>query len=786
MKGQPMKRVFTNEEFGSITTLESTYNPMTLFPKKQTHPRVMLTADMLPAIKETMTRAEYKVATDAFWSYANAEYDGVLGEPEENFNNRKGVHNFDFEGIATIEAKAFAYLLTGERHYADEALYAMKNFMLTLRVPYIMSDQCREYGLAMFTAAKVYDWCFDILTEDDKYQLMAGVETKLCQGYVEDEAWVQRWKENGYIDPIFKMEVGFPPVRQGAVVGHGAEAQIMRDYLAMAIAIYDEKPDWWEFIGGRIMDEYVAFRNDYFPKTGIPPQGISCYAKHRHHADLYSAWLFKIATGTNPYLGMEQTVRSIAICELPDKKRAFGSGDGAPLPPASAVATNAIIASALNGDATLRAAARDFTDNFAKAFSCNNNGGNTTVPFIIFSSVSPEPKESRYDGYPTILYNGGYLAQYMTRARWNDENAPAAFMKMGVRSSANHEHDDAGTFLIYYKGPLSTAGGCYNNYGHYHNQHFHQATVSHNGILVYNPAYKDDCKGWYSGSQRYNWNAGATLEQWLENDNAFGTLISHADGYKNTEKTESDFAYVAGNIANAYPKGTVERLERRMLTVYTDDKDFPLAFFAYDDITSCDESFKKTFLLQISAMEAPTVSGNTVITENEGGRLVLTSLMDSPVITPLGGRAYKEDGKYDPDNSTNYLINGVNCRTLGGVDDKHWGRVEISPADPAKRDKLLHAIYVTDRDSDKAAPTVERICTEGGVSARIGDTVAVFVESFDVCSVALELGEGDKSCYVCGLKAGKWSDGKSTYEVSSGAELLKLTASGRLSLCYCD
>ena len=776
-----MKRTFTNEEFGTITTLVSTYKPMTIFPKKNTHPRVMVCAEMLPAIKELMAKEEYKNITELFWKYADTEYDGVLGEPQENFNNRKGKHNFDYEGIATIEAKAFAYLLTRERRYADEALYAIKNFILTLSVPYINSDQCREYGLAMFTAAKVYDWCFDILTEDDKYQLMAGVETKLCQGYVEDEAWIQRWRDYGYIDPIFKMEVGFPPVRQGAVIGHGAEAQVMRDYLGMAIAIYDEKPDWWEFIGGRVMDEYVAFRNDYYPKTGIPPQGISCYAKHRHYADLYSAILFKIATGTNPYLGMENTVRSIAICELPDKTRAFGSGDGAPLPLAGAVSVVAILSAALNGDATLRRAVKDFTDNYEKAIG-NHTSGISVTAFITLSALSPEPAESRYEGYPAILYNGGYLAQYMTRARWNDENAPATFMKMGVRSSANHEHDDAGTFLIYYKGPLTTAGGCYNNYGHYHNQHFHQATVSHNGILVYNPAYKDDCKGWYTGSQRYNWNAGATLEQWLANDNAFGTLISHSSGYKNAEQTESDYAYLAGDIANAYPAGTVERLERRMLTVYTEDKDFPLAFFAYDDITSCDESFKKTFLLQISATDAPTVSGNTVITENEGGRLVLTSLMDSPVITPLGGRAYTEDGKYDPDNSSNYLVNGVNCRTLSGIDDKHWGRVEISPADPAKRDKLLHAIYVTDKGSEAAAPTVERIDLECGLAARVGATVAVFVESFDEKKISIDLGDAPSVCYISGLCAGKWTDGESTYEIALGEELLKLTASGKLTL----
>lgn len=777
-----MKRTFTNEEFGSITKLVSPYKPTTLFPRKNTHPRLLFTADMLPAIKSAMKKPEYENATKAFWELANREYDGILGEPQENFNDRKGLHNFDYDGLAVIESKAFAYVLTGDKKYVDEALYAIKNYFLTLRVPYINSDQCRDYGYAMFTAAKVYDWCFDALTEDDKYQLIAGTENKLCAGYVEDEAWIQRWKEYGYIDPIFKMEVGFPPTRQGAVIGHGAESQVMRDYLAMAIAIYDEHPDWWEFIGGRVMDEYVAFRNDYFPKTGIPPQGISCYAKHRHFADLYSAWLFMAGTGKNPYLGLDKTVRSMIACELPDEKRAFGSGDGTLLPPVSSVVKVALLAAAVTKDPALRAAARDFTGGFATGFG-NGHTDISPIAFLILAVMSAEPAESRYEGLPAIYYNGGYLAQYMTRARWHDENSPATFMKMGVRSSANHEHDDAGTFFIYYKGALSTPGGCYNNYGHVHNQYFHQATISHNGILVYNPAHKDSCKGWYSGSQRTDWNAGATLEDWLSNNNSFGQLISHAEGYKNAEKTESDFAYLAGNIADSYPEGTVERLERRMLTVYTDDKDFPLAFFTYDDIIACDESFKKTYLLQINSMDAPTVSGNTVMTENDGGRLVLTSFIDEPVITPLGGRVYKEDGKYDPDNSTNYLINGVNCRTLSGIDDRHWGRVEISPAKASKRDKFLSAIYVTDRDSDKAAPAVEKLSSEGALTARIGKVAAIFAESFDVSSIKVELGDVETVCYISGLLAGEWktSDGRS-FNVEAGAELIKLTASGSLVL----
>ena len=171
----------------------------------------------------------------------------------------------------------------------------MKNFLMTLDVDYIYSDQCREFGMVMYIAACVYDWCYDLLTEEDKIQIPLGVEHRLCRGNVPNTM-------NGILSTssTIKMEMGFPPRGQAAMVGHGSEFQLMRDYLAMSIAVYDEMPSWYEFVGGRMYNEYIPVRRTYY-SAGLYPQGMSCYAPWRFLADCYGAALIQAATGISPY-----------------------------------------------------------------------------------------------------------------------------------------------------------------------------------------------------------------------------------------------------------------------------------------------------------------------------------------------------------------------------------------------------------------------------------------------------------------------------------------------------
>jgi hypothetical protein len=77
---------------------------------------------------------------------------------------------------------------------------------------------------------------------------------------------------------------------------------------------------------------------------------------------------------------------------------------------------------------------------------------------------------------------------------------------------------------------LTSDGGCYNNYNHDHTQYFHQATVSHNGLLIYNPSLAKTQHGWYSGGQKklgepYN------FESWMGSEFNTGTASSAKTGY---------------------------------------------------------------------------------------------------------------------------------------------------------------------------------------------------------------------------------------------------------------
>ena len=62
-----------------------------------------------------------------------------------------------------------------------EAIVAVKNAMLTMitnKDQFI--DPMRAYGLLMMIAAETYDWCYDLMTEADKQQFLAGIEHKVC------------------------------------------------------------------------------------------------------------------------------------------------------------------------------------------------------------------------------------------------------------------------------------------------------------------------------------------------------------------------------------------------------------------------------------------------------------------------------------------------------------------------------------------------------------------------------------------------------------------------------
>ena len=743
------------------------------------HPRILFTKDDIPAIREALE--ESSKSNKLFESYLKADVSGILpavGAYVEGQN----CSNYSYTVVEQILAKALAYQIYGNEYYGYQAIYAMKNYLKTLNIVYLSSDQYRQYGHVMFATACVYDWCYDLLNDVDKRQFIAGIENIVCRGS----------NEKGV-----KMEQGFPPYSQGSMTGHGSEYQVLRDYLSFAIAIYDENASWWNCIGARFYNDFVVSRNTYYV-TGIASQGTS-YVGARHTADLLSAWLAEVGTkaSTNPYTNLDKTVRSFIGYEFAPGL-IFSDGDSTVNQKTSVLRDQTFISAMLFDDATLLAQGEYL---LADGGYAGATQGLTLVPYVILRGrLDVEAAEDRYEGLNLISYNGAPLGQYVIRERYGDPNSAAVFMKLKEKTTSNHEHADAGTFQIYYKGLLSGDSGVYDNYNHVHSKYYNKGTIAHNGILVYDSSQQSTLDGWYSGGQRQGIAEPKTAESWSDSKYTTGTITGRQHGYSDAAETQPLYAYIAGDITKAYDSKQASYVGRRMLTVYTGNEDFPMVFFVYDDVNSYSglsqifgraDHFEKKFLLQINSPDEPTVDGNTVITENGDGRLVLTCLSDNIRIDKQGGRAYTADGKYDPDNSRNFLVNGNQCVTLNKKDDGHWGRVELVYTENASNATFMNVLYVTDKGQTKTAPAITKISGTGVEGAVFGDVAAVFMTSRSSVSSSISFtasGSGNINYYVSGVASGSWEikvDGVSYGTATATAEggLLTFTApAGALTL----
>ena len=753
--------------FGTITTnlyaiADKNWGTPSATPKDE-HPRLLITNDNLPLVKTMLN--ERNTTNTIFKNYVNRtlENDGMLADKS---------NNFDGYPLDIIQAKALAYLIYEDEYYGYQAILYMKNFLLSLNIV-SQSDQFRQYGQVMFTAALVYDWCYDLLTEQDKNQLIAGVEYRICR--MENSSGLA-------------MEVGFPPSRLDSVSEHGSEHQILRDYLSFAVAIYDELPSWWNYIGGRVYNDHAVVRN-YLYQSGVLQQGTG-YFNTRHGADLAADWILTVATGSSPFDEcMHSVTRNMLGYEVAAYKLLRDGDTTGSNYHYDMSATNKTHGYNSNHVASVYIAAYLYEDsgllaqaNFIlgdRYFGSNGSSVQSDPAdlspalFVALRGLSnTTPAEDRHEGMPLIQYNGHTMGQYIIRNRWSDEgDAAIVLMRIKQLNTGCHEHEDSGTFEIYYKGMLSSGGGVYASYyasGKEHTEHFYNKTISKNGLIVYNPSIWDynsttETVKWYTGGQTTQITPKNFNELMLpKHIKAAVTGRQHA--YIGGDETKPLYAYIAGDITKAYNQNTVNYVGRRMLTVYTGNADFPMAFFVYDDVESDDASYEKRFLFQITSPDAPTINRTnmTITTEHERGRLVLTSLSDNVAFRECGGRVYDSEGNYDPVNSRNYLINGVQCysSTANKLDDGHWGRVEIYSTANAQRVEFMNVLYVTDKGQTKAAPAITKISGSGVTGGIFGDVAAVFATSRTRANTSLTFtvsGSGNVNYYVSGVAAGDWS-----------------------------
>jgi len=607
----------------------------------------------------------------------------------------------------------------------------------------------REIGRIILATAVVYDWCYDLISSTEKRSLIAVMESLAAD-----------------------MEVEWPRLVQGSVTGHGVEAQVARDILSFGIAAYDEKPEIYRRAAGRIFAEFVPAQNFNY-QSGHHHQG-SAYGPSRFQWEMYTTLIFD----RMGYKGLNRPLQGKMpyywiYTRRPDGQL-FRDGD-------DWRERNAFGHYWLILDLAYLASHYQDPILMGEAIRQRSIGNNPLYDLLL---INPnQSADNNLAALPLTKYFPSPFGGMVARTGWDNgltANTVMAEMKIVERHFGNHQHLDAGSFQIYYKGPLAVKSGIYEGteggYGSAHFRNYYQRTISHNCMLVYNPAEQFIWKG-YSGNndggQRYP-NGGRepiNLNAAMGEEYKKGEVLAYDFG-PNSIKPE--YSYLKGDITKAYTN-KVRNHKRAFVFLNLDNSRVPAAMIVYDYIVSSNKDFKKTWLLHCA--QEPTINNNvfTVVRNERGysGKLVNTVLLPQDFkIENVGGpnNRFFVNGRNYPQNLTNR--NNSN-------DGAEW-RIELSPRTPAETDVFLNVMQVTDANNSQLLP-VKKVETERLTGVQIGDRIVLFSKNGAIENRVINLnieGNGTFKVLITDLEKGNWeiTGGQSLRTVRNENNLLYFQA----------
>ena len=440
--------------------LSSPYRKPYIVPPSE-HPRLMVRSGDIERVRRNLLSEECKLSAELFCGLADKEIACVGATPDFG--------TYDLSEYLAVEAKALRALLSGSEQDAgdaiDSAVFLLENSDFEKG-----NMKARWSGHLIFVCAEVYDWCYGFLSDNQKNFIIDRCET-MAEKY---------------------FEMGYPPAKQAAISGHGSEAQLLRDLLALAIAVYDERPDIYDFCAGRIIDEYVP-AYDFMFAGGFHHQGPT-YGSYRYTCLLWSALLFYSMSGEKIFTSkLDDLAKSFIYLTRPDGQTLRLGDDtyeykaeylrNAPF------TVPMFFAAAYTGrqeyyELFYRGLDREFLLPSKRGIDYYEEGAFgeglfSPVAHILWQGLTPvsertERTSYRYFGYP----NGITL--------WNDCER-VVLMKMGELWGSNHDHLDTGCFQIYCGGALVSDSGVYDSYHTPHRKNYTIRTVAHNCLTVTDP-----------------------------------------------------------------------------------------------------------------------------------------------------------------------------------------------------------------------------------------------------------------------------------------------------------
>ena len=621
-------------------------------------------------------------------------------------------------------AKALIGLFNNDAQSAHEAVDLVRGYLPTATFDISIQDVSRQIGALMLNSAMVYDWCYPLLSREDKGLFVTHMERLAGT-----------------------LETGYPPIRGGAITGHAGEAMLMRDTLSAGIAIYNEKPEMYRLAINRIFAEFIPARDFFYP-SAMHHQG-NAYGPYRYSWEIQCAWILKRMTGED-YFSREQGQQPYhwIYSRRPD---GLQIPDGDMFRGMSLAAVNMLTASYYN-DRLLQ----------SEYLSARDVDRVPPIERILFWDPALEPQPANL---PLARFFGFPLSSIIARTGW-DENAAIVEMKMTDYQFNNHHHLDGGAFQIYYRGALAIDSGVYGPYGSDHDSNYLKRTIAHNSMLVYDPD-EQFRRGALVNDGGQRWPANGSEPRDLN------ALLSN--GYKVATTTgrhvSEDFSFLEGDLSQAYTS-KIKTYKRGFVFLNLHDSSRPAALVVYDRVVSSSPAFKKSWLLH-SIVEPEVTAGITVIRQKRA-KLV------NQTIAPLDYRIVKVGGP-----GHEFDVNGANhapSKPVKPEDEAGSWRIELSSAKPSAETKFINVMQVMDAESVPLPVVPIEAGPLNGV--RIGDRIVLFnVNAARVASsVNFDAAAGAK-VVVTGIEPGQWhvrQNGRDT--VRTAASVLEFDASGHVTL----
>ena len=688
------------------------------------HPRLFFRKTDLAPIKIKANHPLLKGCWESVVESANFATDGKLEQCV--------AHNYNLKIIDAIEAKAFMYAITGDSAMGIAAVNCIFNMHNTI----ILDPEKDSYWLSyekartILATSVVYDWCYDLIVPAEKKTLIAIMESLATE-----------------------LEIKWPQF-QSSVTGHGVEAQVARDMLSCGIAVYDEKPEIYRRVAGRILAEFIPAQNFTY-QSGHHHQGSS-YGPSRYRWEMYTTLIFDRMGYPNVTNKFQGKIPYRWIYTRRPDGHLFRDGD------CWDIADRNIFGWTLPFH-NLAYVASYYQDPLLMGEAIRQGEiGNDPLYDLLLIEPSV-PADYHLAALPLTKYFPYPFGGMTARTGWDKgstSNTVVADMKIVAHQFNNHQHLDAGSFQLYYKGPLAVVSGLYEGvkggYGSDHFINYFQRTIAHNCMLVYNP---DEIFTWHrrpvanDGGQR--WPEGAaepgTIEVVMSEEYKSGEIMAYDFG---PDPVKPEYSYLKGDITRAYT-GKVKNHQRTFVFLNLNNSQVPAALIVYDYVVSSNEDFKKTWLLH--CVQEPVFNGNvcTVVCTEKGynGKLVNTVLLPAPqniLLAKTGG----------PGNEFN--VNGTNYPNWLSLDNGSpkgtvW-RIELSPKTPSETDVFLNVMQVTDAGNTQLLP-VEKMETETMTGVQIGDRIVLFAKNGQLVDHPIRLnikGIGTFKVLITDLESGNW------------------------------